>query len=86
MKKNGKPQKNTSAKSKKNKSKLKGGEKKGENQKGKMGKQWTCPFAFFCTVFILLSRFVFFACIYFAFCLEKTHAKEKQKKQIEKAK
>ena len=60
-------------------------EKKGTSKRGKNGKKWTCPFAFF-----LLFRFACFLllfCFYFAFfcfCMEKS-PKKKQNKSKTKA-
>jgi hypothetical protein len=73
MKKKWKKTKSQSAKSKKHESKITGGKR--ENQKGKIGKQWTCPFAFF-FAFILPSRFV----VLFAFILFYAWKKNMQKK------
>ena len=82
--------KSKSAKSKKHKSKIKGNKKgkKGKSKREKkMGKQWTCPFAFFCIYF------AFSICVFFAFILHlccflpwkknkiKTKNKSKSKKQ-----
>ena len=60
------------------------GKKKRENQKGKMRKQWTCPFAFF-FAFILLSRFAFFLLAFILlFAWKKKTCKRKAKKSKSK--
>ena len=64
-----------------------------ERQKGeKMGKKWTCPFAFFFAVF-LLFRFAFFAFLLLLFCFfpgkkqkkNKIKAKKKKSKKQKKS-
>ena len=80
MQKNGKNKKQISKKIKKTQKQNKRG-KKGKSKREKIGKKWTCPFAF-----ILLFRFAFCFCVYFAFRCFFPGKKPQKKKANRKSK